>query len=422
MSIDWKKIAWGGGILAVILIVALLLRFFFGGTSATVTPTPGGGSFGGQGNTTSVSPQTSQTAPPPLFVSGGAQNIPAVFKIADGPVAGAVLIQTLHPTTTIARYISASDGHVYDLPLDSPGAVPRTVSNTTIPGISRVLWSKNGTVAVAQYIDSSTTVRTLSLQFSMSSATSSASRTPTGIHFFPDNLRGIAISPDGASLAYLKASPGGGVDGFTAPISGVGEKKIFSFPLSQVALSWPSVGSFLLYTKSAAGVPGVAFSIDAKSGATERLISASGLTAGMNPAASVLVYTTDAGASVRTFVEYLRTGAVRSLSLSAITFGPLFPEKCSWSAASSAMLYCAAEQSVNTPSGFLDLWYQGRASAPDSLLSLDTSSGTTTVLAVPSSFVGAEAPDIIALGGSPDGKYLFFITKHTRTLWGVRLP
>jgi len=35
--------------------------------------------------------------------------------------------------------------------------------------------------------------------------------------------------------------------------------------------------------------------------------------------------------------------------------------------------------------------------------------------------LGAEVPDIVGIGASPDGKYLFFITKESRTLWGVRL-
>lgn len=421
MSIDWKKIAWGGGILAVILIIALLLRFFFGGGGAAVVPAPSGGSFGEQGNTTSVSPQTSQNVPPPLFVNGGGtQAVSAVFKIADGPIAGAILFQTPNPTTTLARYISATDGHVYDLPLDSPGAVPRTVSNTTIPGIARVQWAKGGGAAVAQYQDSASGLRTISLQFPPSSATSTT-RIPTGIHFFPDNLLGVALSPDGTSAAYLKSSSTGGTDGFVAPVSGIGEKKVFSFPLSQVVLSWPSAGSFLLYTKSAAGVPGAAFSIDAKNGNQTRLLSGNGLTASVDPAASTLVYTTDDGGPAQTFVQNMRSGTVRALSLSSITFGPLFPEQCVWGGVSSAMLYCAAAQSVSVPSGFLDLWHRGEASAADSLLSLDTSSGTTTVLATPSSVVGAEVPDIVALGVSQNGKYLFFITKHTRTLWGVRL-
>ena len=75
-----------------------------------------------------------------------------VFKIANGPVAGASFIQTLRPTTTIARYVMSDNGHVSDFVIDSAGAVPRTVSNMTVPGIARVLWVESNGAAILQYV------------------------------------------------------------------------------------------------------------------------------------------------------------------------------------------------------------------------------------------------------------------------------
>src|SRR5438105_3074957 len=44
-----------------------------------------------------------------------------IFQISTTPVVGATLIQTLHPTTTIARFIRQDDGHVFDVPLGVSG-------------------------------------------------------------------------------------------------------------------------------------------------------------------------------------------------------------------------------------------------------------------------------------------------------------
>ena len=401
MHLDWKKITWGGGILGVVLLIALLLRFLFGGSVPEGTPSLG--SFPAGESNAPAQQTVSSSEAPPLILSGSTGNAPAVFKIADGPIAGAVFIQTSRPTTTVARYVNAGNGHVYDLAVDSPGAVPQTISNSTIPGILRALWRDDGRGVLLQFMPStlSSTIRTVSLQFV---ATTSRSAT---VRFLPDNLLDIAVSPEGTSVAYLKAE-GDGAAAYAAQFDGASERKLFSFPLSGIALSWPS--SLVFYTKSAVGVPGAVFSANASSGSFTERISAPGITG--TESSAYLLYQTNAGAGASSYARNLTEGTDRRLS-----FDPI-PEKCLWESVSS--VYCAVPLSA-LPANYLDLWHLGAASANDFILRFNLATGAATIIAAPASTLGAETPDIVELGISPDGRYLLFITKSSQTLWGVRL-
>src|ERR1700733_2238969 len=145
-NLNWKLI----GIVAVVVVIVGLgawLLFFRGSAPATSNST---GTFGSAGNTTE---STGVTATQNLSQAGAQSATTQVFEIDPGPVAGATFIETLNPTTTIARYVLADNGHVMDLPVDSPGAVAQPVSNTTIPGIQNVLWTDQGQGALMQYLD-----------------------------------------------------------------------------------------------------------------------------------------------------------------------------------------------------------------------------------------------------------------------------
>lgn len=322
-----------------------------------------------------------------------------------------MLIQTQNPTTTLARYIDQTDGHVYDLPLDVPGAIPRVVSNVTIPGGARAVWLQQGNAAVMQYLDGNT-VKTVYLGFPPASTT--AGTLPTTIKFLPDNIVDIAASPDGNSVAYL-LSTANGADGYIAKYDGTGAKKLFSLPLSQLLISWPAQSTLLVQTKSAAGVPGIAFSVSAKSGAVVPLVYADGLTATANPLLTEVIYQMQDGATTPTSYSHnVKSGLNYKLS-----FNP-FPEKCIWSGVELNTMYCAAPLQ-NEPANYLDLWHQGAASAADTIYLFNTASDVASILVIPGTENGATAADISQMSLSPDEHYLEYVTKGDRSVWGVRL-
>src|SRR3989344_2659777 len=134
-----------------------------------------------------------------------------IFKIANGPVAGATLIQTTRPaTSTVARFVIQTNGHTFDLVLDSPGAVPKAVSNTTIPGIIKVTWSEKGRGALMQYFDASI-LKTVHFLLPPPASTTTV---PVRVQFLPEGIASIAVSPDGANVVYLVKTAGGS-DGYT---------------------------------------------------------------------------------------------------------------------------------------------------------------------------------------------------------------
>ncbi len=403
MANNWKIISGivGAGIVASGLIIWLV---FFNTPEPTAEVLP---EFGTSETRSSVSVESLGGT---NIEQPAVQNISTqkVFKISNGPVAGATLIDTTRPTSTIARFVMATNGHAFDFSIDTPGAVAKSISNTTIPGIVRVAWSEGGRGALLQYIDLET-IKTAHFALPAAAATTSPS---VRIQFLPAGARSVAVSPDGASVAYLLKTQNGS-DGYTARADGANAKKLFSLPLTQLLLSWPSQGTLLAQMPAAAGVVGIVFSVDAKTGAATALLSGQGLTATANRIFSFMVYQTNDSSRI-TYFQNLKTGASQSLSYSPM------PELCRWSLVSSTTLHCATPTSYVEPS-YLDLWHLGVASVASSLVSYDLSVGRSTILATPGSSDGGEQADIAEIAVSQSDNYLLFIRKSDRSLWGVRL-
>ncbi len=398
-----KKIIYIGGIilaLIILLIVVLLLR----GTQTPAGHTTGG-FFGIGGNVSTV-----QTG-------SGATNVPQtnttqqkIFEISAGPVASATFIQTSAPTTTVARYIMQDTGHILDLSIDIPGAVARPVSNLTIPGVTSAVWGGDGTSTILQYV-SSGVLKSLYMQ--LASTTVAATVPPSHIEFLPNSIMSLALSPDGTHLAYLLQTTSG-ADGYVANADGTDAAKLFSLPLSQLILSWPSKNALLVQTKSAGGVPGIALSINTKTGAISPLLYTPELSAVANKLFSKIIYRSngDTTKAPTTYAHDVATGKDTPMANNPL------PEKCVWSAASVTDIYCALPLG-STPVNYIDVWHQGLFPVPDSIIRFNTNTGVGTVVTLPGDG-GVTAP-ADQLGVSADGKYLYFITRGDQSLWGVRL-
>jgi hypothetical protein len=207
MSIKWISI--GVGVLAAVFLLSwLFLR------PTSITPTQNTTGEFGSGNTQTNVGTENNTNPTD---TGGSAESQKIFRIANGPVAGATFIQTLNPTTTIARYVMAENGRVFDLPVDSPGAVPKSISNTTIPGVTKVVWTKQGSGPILQYI-SDGVIKSVNL--SLPTGTSTQVR----LQFLPNNIADLAASPDGASIAYLMRTESGSDVYVSDPNGGAAKK------------------------------------------------------------------------------------------------------------------------------------------------------------------------------------------------------
>ncbi|MCX6819918.1 MAG: hypothetical protein NT019_01355 [Candidatus Adlerbacteria bacterium] len=399
-----KTIYIVGG-LVFLAIILLLLFFFFHSNTSTGTPSTGFFGIGGNVSTTQTNVGDSTT---PGQV--GNQVLQRVFKIADGPVAGATFVQTSNPTTTIARYVMQDTGHISDLAVDVPGAAVRPISNVTIPGLTEVLWGNHGTSTILQYVELGV-IKSVYVTFTPATSTNAA--IPPRMQFLPNGMESLTVSPDKHSLAYL-VTTATGANAFTANIDGTGSKKLFSLPLSQMLLSWPAQNALIAQTKSAAGVPGIAFSINAKTGGLSPLLYTPGLSAIANNTFTKVVYQTNAGSgsAPHTYIHDIEAGRDANILKTPL------PEKCVWASTAADTLYCALPLDTQ-PQNYIDLWHQGLVQTADSIVEFDANSGGGVVVTLPGN--GGPSAPIDQLGVSPDGKYLLFITRGDHSLWGVRL-
>ncbi len=406
---NWKLVGIVVGIGVLVLLLLLFLLSRVGGSSGS----NGFGLFGTIGNRILTSTGSNTGTNASSTVVSPNQAVPIIFKIADGPVAGASFTQTQNPTTTLARYVMQDNGHVFDMPMDVPGAAARIVSNVTIPGMTNIEWEPQGVGMLGQYIDNAT-IKTIHLSFPAASTTLAVIQPPT-IKFFPDEISSIALSPNGTQAAYLLNSAAGAL-GYIAANDGSKPTRLFSIPLSQVLLAWPSKSTLLAQSKSAAGVPGIAFSIQTTTGAVTELLYTLGLSVNASPDFANMVYQTVPadGTARQVYVHNAATGRDTLLS-----FQPA-PERCIWSPISTVVMYCAVPLQY-TPPNYLDLWHQGTASSPDSIIGYNAATRVAIVVAGPGGTDGGVQTNIAQMAISSDAHYLLFISKGDRTLWGVRL-
>lgn len=393
-------------LLGLLVAVGGILIFFRVSTPSNQTSS--GGLFGFGSTATNVPAAGDSTNTPQTGIS----TLQSVFKLADGPIAGASFTQTLNPTTTLARYTRADNGHVLDMPIGVSGAVARAVSNVTVPGITLSVWTANGSSTVMQYVDSGV-VKSMYVAFGSASSTASGSSvTPSRIRFLPNGITSLALSPTDARVAYLLRNSNGGVDGYISNLDGTNIKNVFSLPLSQAILSWPSPATLLVQTKGAFGVPGIAYSVAVSTGALTPLLYAPGLSATANKNFTKVVYQTSSDAKATTYSHDIGTGKDALLANNPL------PEKCVWSVAPVTDAYCALPLDTVVPN-YLDLWHKGLIQTADAIVNLDTNTGIGTVITLPGD--GGANAGIEQLVLSPDGKYLMFITRGDQSLWGVRL-
>lgn len=402
------NIKWIIGIVLAGIAASVLIVWVIYSHSPTFNPNTPAGTFGTGENTSTVGATASQETNTSLPSVPQTLSTQKVFKLSDGPVAGATLLQTSNPTSTIARFVMATNGHAFDLLLDSQGAVPKTISNTTIPGIAKVLWSEKGRGALLQYLDGAI-IKTVHLGLAAAGATTTSL---TRIQFLPADISSLAVSPDGTQVAYT-VKTAAGVDGYTSRADGADAAKKFSLPLSQIQLLWPAIGTLLAQSAPATGVEGVVFSINSNTGAAAPLIYAQGLTATADRNFNYVIYQTT-GNSRSTYAQNVKTGLATGLS-----FDPI-PELCTWSLATSTVAYCATPLSY-VGANYLDQLHLGLDGGAMGIVRFDLTQKTSDTIAMPGGADGGEQADIAEIEVSPSDDYLLFIRKGDRSLWGVRL-
>ena len=387
--------------LVIVLIAALAVFLYFFFNRAPVAP-PNGGEFPPPGE--DVTPPEEPPTQIPEDISGPFE--PILRQLSKVPIAGAIL--GAKDSVAIARYQERATGNIYEI--TAAGEDEKRLTNTTIPKVSEALWSKTGSALVSRYVrDGTETIESFSGLVNVGSGGSEGEL--AGI-FLPRGIADAAISPAGNTLFYLQEE-NGGVNGIQSDLSGNGKTSLWTSPVKEWLVSWPSQSAITVLSKPSALANGMMLSLDPVSGKIALLLRGiPGLTALASPSLSQILYSqsTESGLLLRLFSA---TGG-RQKEISFTTL----PEKCAW-AKSGLRVYCGVPKTIQQ-GNYPDIWYQGVVSFADELWAITVPNGTVTEISDISTKRGSPI-DVVNGQVSPDERFLLFTDKVSGTLWSLQM-
>ncbi|OHA05982.1 MAG: hypothetical protein A2934_04015 [Candidatus Sungbacteria bacterium RIFCSPLOWO2_01_FULL_47_10] len=283
--------------------------------------------------------------------------------------------------------------------VDTSGKNVQKLSNVTVLGIYESLWQgpKKGK-GIVSYIESDSLKR-----FIGNVAT-------TNVTFLPQSVTAAAWSPDGKQIAYMIRQ--GDSSGLTiADENGQKPKVLYTTPIPDFNVFWPSSNTILLASRPSGIAPGILFSFDIKRSSFEKIfVEQYGLTILPSPGGSSLLY-----------AKTNASGMALSLALSdadgrgsRMIDAPTLPEKCVFMYGRAGII-CAAPKNLAEFVTLPDDWYMGTAFFKDRFVSVNATTTTASDLFSEKEF------DAFNLFMSLDNQFLFFQDKKDFTLWRLRL-
>lgn len=393
---QYKKYAlWGIAGIAVLLIVGTLLYslFFKQSTSGTNT----GGIFPA-GDTRTGANSTDRNGQSSSDSQNSGDNA-SLFQMHDRPVVSSVLFT--RGADTYARFMEQGSGHVYEY--DMKNRREYRISNTSVPQIAEAFWSQDGTVVAFRYEDGGTLKAAVG-----ELATTTEERAFLKVHFLPEGIRSLALSPDGKNVFYIiSGSTLGNASGIVAARDGSSPRIVFTSKLPRWFVSWPSTTS-LLVSSPWSSTGGIAYRIDLKSGAQTPVFSTTGLFVGITggPRGELLV--TDP--STNHIATLSRTGVPEP----ELAFS--WPSQCSFSSGASSTAACSYMPKAGVP--IFAEWSRGEYDMEDNLMIFDFSSGLS-LLALSQDEIRDRVFDITNVTLSPDASYASFKNRVDGLPWGV---
>lgn len=388
--------------------------FFFSKTGGlALSPT---NSFPSSEN--SGSSETSQTRSQELGVAvagAGTEVAPRLIRISDVPVAvGAAATfvpgkiatssgSTTTPATTAysvdpdvrISYIERESGNVYEF-MSHARSLTR-MSNKTLPGIQEAVWSADGSLAFARFLEKIGVDERVS--------TFALPHTGEGGYLLQNNISQVLVTGSSTLITLTPTSDGSVAT--VSTLSGGGVGTLFTSALSSLRLS-SGRGLLLATTKAGVQNKGFSFSVDAKSGAFTRVLGPlSGLTTLVSPSGRYILYSYIDRKSIALSVYDTTLKSATRLPLSTLT------EKCTWSA-DSLSVFCGVPTAVTGT--YPDDWYQGVVHSSDRLWRIDVADRVATQLIDPKT-VGNVDIDAVALSVDPTTDVLVFTNKTDKTLW-----
>ena len=309
------------------------------------------------------------------------------------------------------KYVDRATGNIYETFTDKINEVK--FSSTIIPQVYEASFVNKGDGVIMRYLkEGENTIETFMgvLPKEILGADTALVNEVKG-SFLPENISDLSISPDTTKLFYLFNIENNSLTtGVIA--SGAGDKKtqIFTSPFNEWLSQIPNPKLIALTTKPSSQVPGYLYFMNPdKKDFIKILGNVSGLTTLVSPNGKLVLYGNN---TLSLNVYNIDTKETTPLGLRTL------PEKCVWTKASDT-IYCSVPKSASQD-GYPDVWYRGEVSFDDSIWSIDTTSGNTTMVSDLSA-VGGETIDGIKLALDDAENNLFFVNKNNSYLWKLNL-
>lgn len=303
--------------------------------------------------------------------------------------------------TPTVRYVDQQTGIVYEQ--DNKHTENR-ISNTTIPNTYEALFSNDGTHVVYRFLDKDQqTILTYIAELIQKT------NTPTDLtgSFTYQNIKNIALSPDGLSYIYLRPKTVG-VDVVSTLFTSKKEVVLFSSPITEWVINVINK-SIILTTKPSGLFNGYSYTIEKTSGVYSKTLSGNGLTQTTTPDGLYKIYSLVKNNIPSLYIFNTTNNSTFNTGLVTLS------EKCTYSV---NMYYCAVPTS--TPTGtYPDSWYQGVVTFSDDLWSINPKDQKLTF--IEHLKTSTDGIDAINLQTNKEGKILYFVDKKTNLLWAYDL-
>jgi hypothetical protein len=349
------------------------------------------------------------------------KKVPVFRALTNKPSAGAVVFEKNEDDNIFqfTRYVSASNGHVFDVPIDYIDD-EKKVSKKTVLNILNTVWSKKADVVFLQYYNEDNTnvfgyiehidENNSDVKSTFFSTTDKNGRPVVG------KIIASAISPNNDRVFYLEETENN-VIGFLEDIKTGDKTEIWSSPLKSLSVSWTSPKKILVYTKPSKIAESVVWLLSPTGNSESVLLSKQySISPKMDSGGKKILYSIQEGRNGPFSLHVLNLKNDETIHMPLTTIA----EKCVWDNTSSRYVYCAVPKTTIS-NGFLEKWYSGEINTDDILWRMDTETGVIKKLFDPNEKTG-EKFDIENLMLTPDENYLVFNTRVNKILWSLKLP
>jgi len=340
--------------------------------------------------------------------------IPVLRLLSNTPVGGYAASTT--GTTTVMRWVDRGRGNVYQTRGDTLNIT--TLSNTLLPRLYNSSWNKDLTAFIGQTLqDDSETPTSIYAQLqsrAITSTTSASTSFDLRGKNLPDNTIGYAVSPK-KDQVFLLVKGDTVSTGYVTNFDGTKAVQIFTTPLAQLNVDWPSDNIISITNKGTADRAGYLYFVNPKTGAWTKILGPlNGLSSRVSQDGKKVFFSVaGSNADVKSAIYNIASSTITDVVIQTLA------DKCVWGNFYKEIVYCAVPfQPVSGT--YPDDWYLGSLSTIDKIWQINSITGETKLV---NNLIGQADRVIDAFSLVLDNKdnFLLFMNKNDLSLWSLDL-